>query len=458
MGRPGLGHGHLRLLCHQGHGQLQAGVSDLHRHLCPREAAQRLPQARLRVAGARRQAHAPLGEGGDGHQVGAVVLGRARGQCVGRDGGVPDLANGEVGVDEQGEQGSGGGADGSTRASARSRTSRASGASPLARWSAAMGAAASVSRSTSTSARCCSASSRRPWRTLSVGQAGQGSTSLCPGAQGPQPHRLRQGGVCLRPAAGRGEEPAVVGAAEGRHRREPAAFGDGVADADPLVSSGDVVRSFAGREQLAEDLLEHHEVVHLIAGQRGQGLVEEEHPLLGAIDVDEGGAEVGKRVELEIGGAEASGDRERLAELRLASSRIGLEHPLVEGHPPDGGGALGAVEQRLGPGQPSAHHGHVPEDHPVHVRQRLRRAARRHVVLGVAIARVGTLPSFNRRPNLLVQERRLGQAREHIPGGGMLQGALEGGARAGGVAAPERRPPLVHQIFDRRGHTPIISR
>ena len=40
----------------------------------------------------------------------------------------------------------------------------------------------------------------------------------------------------------------------------------------------------------------------------------------------------------------------------------------------------------------------------------------------------------------------------------MLEGALEGVARASGVAAPERRAPLVHQLIDRRGHAPIIPR
>ena len=89
-------------------------------------------------------------------------------------------------------------------------------------------------------------------------------------------------------------------AAERRHGRQLAPVGDRLADPDPLVGPGDVVGVLARREQLAEDLLEHEEVVDLAAGDAGERLVEEHHALLDAVVVDEAGAEVGEGVELEV--------------------------------------------------------------------------------------------------------------------------------------------------------------
>gem|GEM_PF-6526636 len=90
----------------------------------------------------------------------------------------------------------------------------------------------------------------------------------------------------------------------------------------------------AGREQLAEDLLEHAEVVHLLPGHGSQRLVQQQHPLLGPIGMDEAGAEVGERHELEVGVTEASRQLKRLAEARLLRDPVGFEHRAVLQDPP----------------------------------------------------------------------------------------------------------------------------
>ena len=114
-------------------------------------------------------------------------------------------------------------------------------------------------------------------------------------AEAPQPDRLGERGVGLGPPAGGGEDAAVVGAAERRDRGQVAPLRDQVADPDPLVGSADVAGVLAGGEELAEDLLEHEEVVDLATGDGGERLVEQDHALLGAVAVDEARAEVGER-------------------------------------------------------------------------------------------------------------------------------------------------------------------
>jgi hypothetical protein len=70
-----------------------------------------------------------------------------------------------------------------------------------------------------------------------------------------------------------------VGATERGDRGQVATGGDDFTHADPLVGARDVARVFARREQLAEDLLEDAEVVHLVARDGGERLVEHLHAL-----------------------------------------------------------------------------------------------------------------------------------------------------------------------------------
>ena len=104
-------------------------------------------------------------------------------------------------------------------------------------------------------------------------------------AQAPQPDGLRQRRVGLRPAAGGSEHPAVVRMAERGHRRQPVPCGDGFTHPDPLIRATNVVCVLAGREQLAEDLLDGANVVYLVSDDRGEGLVEKWHAVVSAIVV-----------------------------------------------------------------------------------------------------------------------------------------------------------------------------
>ena len=135
--------------------------------------------------------------------------------------------------------------------------------------------------------------------------------------EGPQPDGFGQRRVGFRPAAGGGQDAAVMRAAEGRDGRKPTPFGDRLTDPDPLVGAGDVVGVLAGREELAEDLLEDQEIVDLAARHGGERLVEERHALLRTVGVDEACPEVGERHELQVGVGEAARQLECLPEAAL---------------------------------------------------------------------------------------------------------------------------------------------
>ncbi len=168
-----------------------------------------------------------------------------------------------------------------------------------------------------------------------IGEADEGAVAQQRAlTEAPEPHRFGQRGVGLGPASGGGQHAAVVRAAERGDCRKPSAVGDRLADADPLIGTRDVVRVLACREELAKDLLEHHEVVDLAARHRGECLVEQQHALLGAVGVDEACSEVGERHELQVGVAEAAGQHECLPEERLLAGPVALEHRDVERHPP----------------------------------------------------------------------------------------------------------------------------
>ena len=154
-----------------------------------------------------------------------------------------------------------------------------------------------------------------------VGEPGERAAAQRAVTERPQPHGLGQRGIGLGPAPGRGEHAAVVRAAERRHRGKAASLGDRLADPDPLIGAGDVVGVLARREELAEDLLQHAEVVDVAARDRGERLVEEHHALLGPVGVHEARAEVGERHELEIAVAEAASHLEGLAKQLLLLDR-----------------------------------------------------------------------------------------------------------------------------------------
>jgi hypothetical protein len=121
-----------------------------------------------------------------------------------------------------------------------------------------------------------------------------------------------------------------------------------VTHADPRVRPAHVVRVFARREQLAEDLLHRRDVVDLVAGNRGERFIEHRHAIVGAITVHQAGAEIGERGELQIGIAATARHLDRLVEQRFLTAPVRLEHAGVQRHPAALGGIVSGRQKRAG--------------------------------------------------------------------------------------------------------------
>ena len=152
-------------------------------------------------------------------------------------------------------------------------------------------------------------------------------------AEAPDPDRLGERRVRFWPSSCRSEHTAVVSPAEGSDERQVPPLRDGLTHADPLVGPRDVVRVLARGEELAEHLFHHEEVVDVATSNSGQRLVEQHHPLLGAVPVHEARAEVGERGELEVGVAVPARLGQRRAELRFLAWSVVFEHADVQSHP-----------------------------------------------------------------------------------------------------------------------------
>jgi hypothetical protein len=240
-----------------------------------------------------------------------------------------------------------------------------------------------------------------------VGQPNERSGPQRAVTEAPQPHGVHERLIGLGPASRRRQHAAVVRPAERRHRRQVPAPGDVLTDADPLIGPPDVVGVLTGREQLAEDLFEHGEVVDLVPGDRGQGLVEQVHPLLGAIGVHPAGAEVGQRHQLEVGVADRPGDGQRRGEVLLLARPVSLEHAAVERHPTRLGRVGGGL--RLRPCDPAVHDRPVAQHRTMHERQRSGDADRSQLVTRGAVRAVGMFPRLDRAREVLLEVGRPGQ-------------------------------------------------
>jgi hypothetical protein len=110
-------------------------------------------------------------------------------------------------------------------------------------------------------------------------QGGQGADGVrVPVQPVQQLGRLDELGLGLVPAPGRGEDAAIVGAAEGGHHvASPQQVGGG---AHPLVGPGDVVGQLAGPEQPAHDRVLGRHLAQLAGADGRQGLVEQDQALL----------------------------------------------------------------------------------------------------------------------------------------------------------------------------------
>ena len=167
-----------------------------------------------------------------------------------------------------------------------------------------------------------------------VGEAHEGTRPKRAVSETPDPHGVAQRHVGFAPSAGGGEQPAVVRSTERCHGRQVSTGGDVLTDPDPLIGPVDVMRVLARREELAEDLLDHREVIDIASGHCRQGLVEEQHAFIDAVVVDEARAEIRERGELERRVAGLACVREGVSVVLFLDDSVRLEHPLVERHPP----------------------------------------------------------------------------------------------------------------------------
>jgi hypothetical protein len=167
---------------------------------------------------------------------------------------------------------------------------------------------------------------------------------------------------------------------------------------------------------LTEDFFKDAEVVHLAAGDRRERLVQQQHPFLGAVGMQEAGAEVGERAELQFGIAVPPRHLHCPPEALLLAPAVGFEHADVERHPADFGRFRRLGREPLRPCQPAAAHRPVPYDRAVYPCQRAGDPHRAHGVARRAIREVRLLPLVDRLPEGHVQIGRAGQALQHFAG------------------------------------------
>jgi hypothetical protein len=154
-----------------------------------------------------------------------------------------------------------------------------------------------------------------------ISQPGQRATAQRAVTKTSQADGLGQCAIGFEPASSGRQDTAVVGAAERRDSRKASPFRNRLPDTDPLIGARHVVRVLAGREELAEDLLQNAEVVDIAAGHRGERLVEEHHAFFRPVGTHEARAEVRERHELEVAVAKAACELERLSKALLLSTR-----------------------------------------------------------------------------------------------------------------------------------------
>jgi hypothetical protein len=152
-----------------------------------------------------------------------------------------------------------------------------------------------------------------------VRQANHGGGAPCRHPAVEVPSGLEQLGLRLDPAPGRCKDAAVVGAAERGHDVAPPHTLR--SRAHPLVGARDVVDQLARPEQSAEDLVHRGQLRQLAGAERRQSLVGKGQSLLYTISHHEQAAEIRQRQEFDVGIAEATSDRDRLAEQRLPDLR-----------------------------------------------------------------------------------------------------------------------------------------
>jgi len=267
------------------------------------------------------------------------------------------------------------------------------------------------------------------------------------------PGGLHQLGLRLLPAPGRGEDAAVVGAAEG---------GDDVAPLDapgcrahPLVRTRDVVDQLARPEEPAEDLVHRGQLGQFAGAGCCQGLVGEDESLLDAVGHDEQPTQVCKRQELDVGIGEPPPDRDRLAEQGFAHLRIRFGEGLDDQDPAVLGLILARfLENGAGACEPSAADGPIAEDVPGNPGGCARRPAGSH---GPTFSTVGGAGTFVLRGSggvLALEVQRLSKAFERLARLDLGEGVLERTASGCGVAITQGR----QAFFDLgRAHDPMMA-
>lgn len=435
QGGLGLGASHRRLLGLQGGGQLQPAVGHVDRHLGPAEVHHCLAEALPGIARSGRDTETPAGKGGGANHERGAMPGGAILQCADHPLGLGQGAGRQVDIDEKAEQRDGLGA----------RWVEA-GQRPLDGVAGHFDGARGQLRSRPRPGRFGIVADaiqqllgllESPLPNPEVGQPDQRAGPQGSMPQAPEPDRFGEGFIGLGPAAGIRQDTAVVRAAERRHRGQPAARRDGFADPDPLVGPGHIMGPLTGREELAEDLLQGTEVIHVTSRHGCQGLVEQHHPLVCAVVVDHVGAEVGGGHELEVAITDLAGHLPRGPEVGVPKASIALEHARVERHPA-GLGRRGALAQEgAGPSHPAAHDGAVADDRAVHVGQRPGHPDGAKLIAAAAMGSVGLLPPGNGSREVELEVRGPGQALDHLTGSRIVSLGQEP-ARPGRISGPER--------------------
>ena len=193
----------------------------------------------------------------------------------------------------------------------------------------------------------------------------------------------------------------------------------------------------ACREELAEDLLDHREVVDVASRHGRQRFVEEQHALIDAVVVDEARAEIRERWR-----TRATSRHDWRAYARASSvvllldHSVRLEHALVERHPPGLRARTFVGEQRHRTRKPSLHHRPIADDRQVHVRQRSGDTDRAHTVCLAAVGLVRRAPQLDRQQILVIQ----------IVGS---RQTLESGAAFGAAPKRTRRPRRAVELSPR---------
>jgi hypothetical protein len=162
--------------------------------------------------------------------------------------------------------------------------------------------------------------------------------------------------------------------------------------------------------------------------------------------------EVRQRHEFQIGVTCAPSLLERLPEVLDLAGSVALEHADVQGDPSGLRRVGRAAQQGLRPGQPTAAHRTVAQDHQVHARHRAGYSDRADVIAGPPMGGVRAFPLLHAPEEIELEVGGLSQRFEDCAGRGVHAGTLEQASRPRRIADAQRGAALGEHVVDRDGH------